>query len=91
MEFTRTLKDKQVTKHQDEIIKQAEEKLYLADFDDNLYIAYDGTPLVPIEENWLPKDIMAELSKLRQNYVNSKMKNYDPGLLESLFKLKASC
>lgn len=85
MEFTRTLKDKQVTKHQDDLAKQAEEKIFLDDFDSNLYIAYDGTPLIPIGEDWLPQDIIAELSKLRQNYVSSKMKVYEPTFIESLF------
>jgi hypothetical protein len=89
MEFTRTLKSKQVTKHQDDLIRQAEDKIYLSDFNDNLFIAYDGTPLVPIEEDWTPKTIIEELSKLRQNYVNSKMKDYEPTFLESLFK--SSC
>ena len=65
---------------------QAEDKVYLSDFDNSLYIAYDGTPLIPIEDNWTPKQILEELSKLRQNYVNSKMKNYKPTFLESLFK-----
>ena len=86
MEFTRTIRNKQVTKHQDDIIKQSEEKIRLSDFDGNLYIAYDEVPLVPIKENWLPHDILNELSKLRQNYIKSKMKNYDPTLFESLFK-----
>ena len=89
MEFIRTIRDRQVTKHQDDLSKQAEEKIYLSDFDNNLYIAYDGIPLVPIGEDWLPQDIIAELSKLRQNYINSKMKGYEPTFLESLFK--SSC
>ena len=46
MEFSRTLKEKQVTKHQDDILKQAEQKIYLSDFDKNIYIAYEGTPLI---------------------------------------------
>ena len=87
MEFTRTLKDKQVTKHQDDLMKQAESKIYLSDFDKNLFIAFDGTPLIAIQEDWLPQDIIAELSKLRQNYVNNKMKGYEPTFMESLFKV----
>ena len=87
MEFSRTIREKQVTKHQDDLMKQAEEKICLADFDSNLYIAYDGTPLIPIEEDWLPQDIITELSKLRQNYVKGKMKNYEPTFFESLMKV----
>ena len=86
MEFTRTLKERQVTKHQDDILKQAEEKICLGDFDDTLFIAYNGTPLIPIEEDWMPKRIVEELSKLRQNYVNYKMRNYEPTFFESLIK-----
>ena len=86
MEFSRTIRDKQVTKHQDDLLKQAEDKICIDDFDSNLYIAYDGTPLIPIPENWLPQDIIAELSKLRQNYVKGKMKNYTPTFFESLMK-----
>ena len=86
MEFSRTIKDKQVTKHQDDLMRQAEDKIYLSDFDNNLYIAYDGTPLIPIQEDWLPQDIITELSKLRQNYVKGRMKNYEPTLFESLMK-----
>ena len=89
MEFSRTIKDRQVTKHQDDLMRQAEDKIYVSDFDNNLFIAYEGTPLIPIQEDWLPQDIIAELSKLRENYVKGKMKNYEPTFLESLFK--ASC
>ena len=91
MEFTRTLRNKQVTKHQDDLLKEAENKICIDDFDSNLYIAYEGTPLIPIEEDWLPQDIIAELSKLRQNYVKGKMKNYKPTLIESLFKMESTC
>ena len=70
-------------------MRQAEDKIYVSDFDKNLFIAYEGTPLIPIQEDWLPQDIIAELSKLRENYVKGKMKNYEPTFLESLFK--ASC
>lgn len=86
MEFSRTLKEKQVTKHQDDILKQAEEKICLGDFNESLFIAYDGVPLIPVGEDWTPKHIVEELSKLRQNYVNSKMKNYAPTFFESLIK-----
>lgn len=89
MEFTRTIKEKQVTKHQDDLMKQSEEKLCLSDFNDSLFIAYEGVSLVPIGDNWTPKQIVEELSMLRQNYVKSRMKDYEPGFFESLFK--SSC
>ena len=90
MEFTRTIKEKQVTKHQDDLMKQSEEKVCISDFNNNLFISYEGVPLVLIEEDWTPKQIVEELSKLRCNYVKSKMKDYEPGFFESLFK-SSSC
>lgn len=74
MELIRTLREKSQTKRQAEIQRMAEETICLSDFADNIYIAYLGTPLVPIEDSWTSKEIMLELSKLRQNFVNSKMK-----------------
>lgn len=57
-----------------EIQQLAEETITLSDFDSRLYIAYAGTPLLPVEEEWTSKEIMEELNKIRQNYINSKMK-----------------
>lgn len=75
MEFIRTIREKQQTKRENDIQQQAEECITLSDFDSNLYIAYNGTPLVPIEETWTPARIVQELSRIRSNYVNAKMKN----------------
>ena len=74
MEFIRTLREKSQTKRQEEIHKMAEQTITLSDFDSNLYIAYAGTPFVPIDESWTSKQIVEELAKLRQNYCNAKMK-----------------
>ncbi len=74
MEFIRTIREKQQTKRQEEIQKMAEETITLSDFESNLYIAYAGTPLVPIKEDWTSKDILEELNKLRSNYINAKIK-----------------
>ena len=74
MEFIRTLREKSRTNRQLEIEKQAEDVISLADFDDSLYIAYAGTPLVPIDPNWTSKEIVQQLSVFRQNFINSKMK-----------------
>ena len=74
MEFIRTLREKSRTNRQLEIEKQAEDVISLADFDDSLYIAYAGTPLVPVDPNWTSKEIVQELSKVRHNYINGKLK-----------------
>ena len=75
MEFIRTLREKHQTKLQEDIHRQSEEVITLSDFDSSLYIAYNGTPLVPIKEEWTSKQIIEELAKIRQNYINSKLKS----------------
>ena len=74
MEFIRTIRDKVQTKRQEEIHKLAEDVITLSDFDDSLYIAYEGTPFVPIDEDWTSKQIVERLSRLRQNFINAKIK-----------------
>ncbi len=78
MEFIRTLREKQQTRRQAEIHQQAEDFITLQDFDNNLFIAYNGTPLAPIDPSWTTKEIVQQLSIFRNNYVASKMK--DAGL-----------
>jgi hypothetical protein len=75
MEFIRTIREKQQTKRQAEIERQAEEFITLQDFDNELFIAYNGTPLAPIDPSWTTKEIVQQLSVFRTNYINSKIKN----------------
>ena len=75
MELIRTLRERSQTKKQMEIQQLAEETITLSDFDNSLYIAFAGTPLVPIKEEWTSKEIVEELNKLRQNYIKSKLHN----------------
>jgi hypothetical protein len=84
MEFIRTLRERHQTARQEEIMKQAEDLITLSDFDSSLYIAYQGTPLVPIQEEWTSKDIVQELQKVRQNYINSKMKEFNLSKIAAL-------
>ena len=73
MEFIRTLREKQQIKRQAEIQQQAEELITVTDFADSLYIAYNGTPLAPIDPSWTTKEIVQQLSIFRNNFINSKM------------------
>lgn len=77
MEFIRTLREKHQTQRQNDIQNQAEALIRVSDFDDELFIAYNGVPLVPIEKEWTTKEIIEKLNLLRGNYINSKMKNYN--------------
>ena len=74
MEFIRTLREKSQTKKEEEVQKMSEQVITLSDFDSSLFIAYNGTPLIPIEESWTSKKIVEELQKLRQNFIKGKIK-----------------
>lgn len=80
MKFIRTLREKHQTKREEEIYQMAEDYITVQDFADSLYIAYQGTPLVPVKEEWTSKEIVLELAKVRKNFVNSKLK--EQGLLK---------
>ena len=45
----------------------------MKDFDGELFFAVDGTPLLPVEENATPKEMLATLGTLRDNFVKSKL------------------
>jgi len=74
MELIRTIREKQQTKKQEELHHQAEDIITLTDFESELYIAYNGTPLAPIDPSWTTKEIVQQLSIFRQNYINSHIK-----------------
>ena len=75
MEFIRTIKEKSQTKKQEAIAKLAEDLITLQDFDNSLFIAYDGTPLAPIDTSWTTKEIIQQLSIFRHTFIDSRMKN----------------
>lgn len=76
MEFIRTIRQKYEARQHSDIRHQAEELITLSDFADELYVAYNGVPLVPIDPKWTSKDILEELTKLRSNYINSKTRSH---------------
>ena len=81
MELTRTIREKHQTKREEEIAKQAEKDIRIADFDNSLFIAYGGTPFVPIDAEWTTKEIVEQLAILRSNYVRAKMAEEDTSLV----------
>lgn len=74
MEFIRTIREKQQTSQQNTILAEAHSAICLADFDGAIYIAYNGTPLVPVENTWTQKEILAKLDETRNSFINYKMK-----------------
>lgn len=75
MEFIRTIRERHQTKREEDIHKLSEDLITLSDFESDLYIAYQGTPLVPIKKEWTSEEIIQELQKVRQNFVNAKLKS----------------
>ena len=84
MEFIRTIRERQQTKRQAEIHRQAEELITIQDFEDNLFIAYNGTPLAPIESSWTTKEIVQQLSIFRSNFVNSRMRGANRPIIAAM-------
>lgn len=74
MEFIRTFREKQQTSRRNTILAEVHSAICLADFDDTIYIAYNGTPLVPVESTWTQKEILAKLYETRNSFINYKMK-----------------
>jgi hypothetical protein len=75
MELIRTLREKRISAHQNDLQQQAIDLITLADFDDKMYVAFNGMPLVEIESQWSVKEILQQLNIIRQNYVNCQMKD----------------
>lgn len=77
MEFIKTIfktdPEKQEMKKQNSLRLQAEELITVADFANELYIAYNGTPLAPIDPSWTTKEIIQQLSIFRNSFVSSRM------------------
>lgn len=74
MEFIRTIREKQQTSRQNSINEQAHNSICLDDFDGKICIAYNGVPLIPIDEKLSQKDILGKLETTRKSFINYKMK-----------------
>lgn len=74
MEFIRTIREKQKTSRQNDIITEAHNIICLDDFDGKIFIAYNGTPLIPIEDKWTQKEILDKLENTRNGYISFRMK-----------------
>lgn len=78
MEFIRSLKQKQQIAQQNNIIEQAHSSICLEDFDNMIYIAYNGAPLIPVESNWTQKEILSKLEETRNSFIRYKQKQIEP-------------
>ena len=74
MKLINAIKDKYHSRVEQDIQYQAENTITLTDFCGKIFFAYLGVPLIPVEGDWTEEKIMAELSAIRQNYINYKSK-----------------
>ena len=74
MEWIKTFREKQQSSKQNNITQQAHESICLDDFDGKIYIAYNGTPMIPVEDKWTQKEILNKLEETRNGYINYRMK-----------------
>lgn len=73
MELIRTIRERSQTRREQDVQQEMQSRIAVLDFADSLYIAYDGVPLVLIQEDWTPKDILERLNSMRQVAANSKL------------------
>ena len=69
--FSNFFKNRQEAKER-ELTRQARQRIGVQDFEDELYIAYDGTPIFPIDKDWTPEQIIKRLQTFRSNYVKGR-------------------
>ena len=74
MNLFQNIKERHRIARERDVRSQAIARIRVSDFDGVLYIAYDGTPLIPIESDWKTKEIMDQLNIVRSNYINSRLR-----------------
>jgi ribosomal protein S19 len=73
MEFIRTFREKQQTSKEKNIAEEAQSSICLDDFAGKIFIAYNGAPLIPVEESWTQKEILKKLEDTRASYISYRM------------------
>lgn len=73
MEFLNSFKEKKMTSRQREINEEATSNITLTDFENKIFIAYNSTPLIPVEDTWTPTEILTKLEETRNGYIEYKM------------------
>ena len=75
MEFINNWKEKSHHKREQEVKRMANEYITLSDFNGRLYVAFQGNPLVVIDDDWTASDALKKLKAIRDNYIDSKLNN----------------
>lgn len=85
MEFIRSIREKRQTSCQNDIVQQAHDYIGLDDFDGKIYIAYQGTPLIPVDDKWTQKEIIAKLDETRKGYISYRMNQEATPMVAAMF------
>jgi hypothetical protein len=75
MEFINNWKEKAQHRREEEIKRLASEYITLSDFNGRLYVAFQGNPLIIINEDLSASEVLVKLQEVRDNYIDSKLKN----------------
>jgi hypothetical protein len=75
MELIRNIKLKRLSMKQKSMFQESRMAVRVKDFENELYIAIDGLPLLPIPNDWTASQILERLNNLREGYVNYLTKN----------------
>jgi hypothetical protein len=57
------------------MLQESRMAIRVKDFENELYIAVDGVPLLPIPNDWTAAQILEKLGNLRDGYMNYSAKN----------------
>ena len=75
MELISNWKERSQHKREEEVKRMASDYITLSDFNGKLYVAFQGNPLVAIDENIPACEIISKLQEIRINYILSKLNN----------------
>ena len=75
MNFIDNWREKSQIRRKESIQRMAESYITLADSESRIYIAYQGNPLILLDENLSAGEVMHKLKEVRDNYIDSKVKD----------------
>ena len=74
MNIISKLKGESLERKKKNVQRMASDFISLSDSEGRIYIAYQGNPLILIDEDLAAGEVMVKLKEVRQNYIDSKLK-----------------
>ena len=66
---------KRISMKEKQMYLESRSAIKVKDFENELYIAVNGVPLLPIPQDWTAAQILEKLRNLRDGYTGYQMKN----------------